>query len=492
MSIYKSYFNKSNTLLYNSYTNTARNPVVELFYGRLTNIGVPYGFSRYIFDIDLTKLQQKISDKTISVDCNGYSGLTHTLRMTNTSSFDEELLNDKTSQGRRRATSFDLILYRIPKTSGSTGTPQTWDSGVGYDYYNYGITNLNDRSFSERPTNWFERSTIDSWSTDGIYNNTNSLSGGVNYSAITIIDTQHFEFGNEDIEFDMTNEINSILSGGTTGVTGWGISFLPQVENISGLTENYSVGFFSPQTQTFYEPFLETSYDDLIIDSRSSFHADFNNSLYLYIYDNGSPVNLDTNPTVDILDADGEIVGSFSSLTTCNVTKGVYKVDVNGLNPTSVPCLYYDVWKGLSIGGVSLSDHENEFAILEKTNRYQIGTTTQEPKIYGFSFDGIKQSEKVLNSDIRKVNVTIKQAYSSNSVLGNVKAYYRIYIREGINTEVQVQDWTRINKTNDGYYFIFDTTDKIPNEYFVDIKVESERNIDTYKREIQFQIVNKK
>ncbi len=93
MSIYKSYFNKSNTLLYNSYTNTARNPVVELFYGRLTNVGIPYGFSRYIFDLDLTKLQQKISDKTISTNCYGYSGLTHILRMTNTSSFDEELLN---------------------------------------------------------------------------------------------------------------------------------------------------------------------------------------------------------------------------------------------------------------------------------------------------------------------------------------------------------------------------------------------------------------
>ena len=153
--------------------------------------------------------------------------------MTNTSFFDDELLNDKTSQGRRRATSFDLILYRIPQN-------QLWDSGVGYDYYNFQITNLNDRSFSQRPSNWYETTTISNWSTPGVYDNQNLSTGtGVNYSALTIIDTQHFEFGNEDIEFDMTNEINSILSGGTTGVTGWGISFLPQVENISGLTENY-------------------------------------------------------------------------------------------------------------------------------------------------------------------------------------------------------------------------------------------------------------
>ena len=150
MSTHKSYFNKSNTLIYNSYTNTSRNPIVELFYGRVDNVAVPLGYSRYIFDIDLTSLYDKINDKTISTNCYGYTGLTHTLRMTNTSFFDKDLLNDKTSEGRRRAISFDLILFRIPKTSGSTGSPQIWDSGVGYDYYDFGVTNLNDRSFSQR------------------------------------------------------------------------------------------------------------------------------------------------------------------------------------------------------------------------------------------------------------------------------------------------------------------------------------------------------
>jgi hypothetical protein len=493
MSIYRSYFNKSTTLLYNSYTNTARNPVVELFFGRLENVGVPYGFSRYIFDLDLNNLQDKVQEGYISTGCTGFSGITHTLRMTNTSFFDKDLLNDKTSQGRRRATSFDLILYRIPKTSGSTGSIQTWDSGVGYDYYDFGITNLNDRSFSLRPTNWYERTTISGWSTNGIYSNTNSVTGlGVNYSALTIVDVQHFEFGDEDIEFNMTNEINGVLSGSITGVTGWGISYYPQLENITGLTENYSVGFFSPHTQTFYEPFLETNYNDLIADDRNTFYAGNNNNLYLYVYENGNAVSLDNNPTVDILDNAGDVLVGFGNLSTCLVTKGVYKVSINGLTGTTVPCLYYDVWKGLSINGVSIDNQENEFALLKKNGNITIGTTTETPKLYGFNFDGIKQNEKILNTDIRKVNVTIKQAYTSNQPLNGVEAYYRIYVREGGKTEVQVQEWTRINKTSDGYYFIFDTTDKIPNEYFVDIKVSSDRNIDTYKRELQFQIVNKK
>ena len=492
MSLYKSYFNKSTTILYNSYTNTARNPIVELFFGRLENVGVPYGFSRYIFDLDLTKLQDKVSDKVISTGCTGFSGITHTLRMTNTSFFDKELLNTKTSQGRRRATSFDLILYRLPKTSGTTGNIQTWDSGVGYDYYDFGITNLNDKAFSLRPTNWYERTTISGWSTNGIYSNTNSAVGGANYSALTIVDTQHFEFGDEDIEFNMSNEINGILNGSITGVTGWGISFYPQLENISGLTENYSVGFFSPHTQTFYEPFLETNYNDLINDDRNNFYSGNNNDLYLYVYENGNAVSLDSNPTVDILDSSGEALTNFTGLSTCLVTKGVYKVTISGLIGTTIPCLYYDLWKGLYINGVSIDNQENEFVLLKKSGNITIGTSTETPKLYGFGFNGIKQNEKILNTDVRKVNVTIKQAYTASQPLNNVDAYYRIYVKEGGSTEVQVQDWTKINKTTDGYYFIFDTTDKIPNEYFIDLKVVSDRNIDTYKRELQFQIVNKK
>jgi hypothetical protein len=83
MSIYRSYFDKSNTLIQNSYTNTGRNPIVELFYGRVDNLNAPTGFSRYIFDLDLTDLQSRISDKIITSGCG--TNFTHTLRMTNTS-----------------------------------------------------------------------------------------------------------------------------------------------------------------------------------------------------------------------------------------------------------------------------------------------------------------------------------------------------------------------------------------------------------------------
>jgi hypothetical protein len=87
--------------------------------------------------------------------------------------------------------------------------------------------------------------------------------------------------------------------------------------------------------------------------------------------------------------------------------------------------------------------------------------------------------------------VIIKKEYTSKQLLNKIKAYYRVYVKEG-QTEVQVQDWTQVNKTPNEYYFIFDTRDKIPNEYFIDIKVSVNGEISTYKRQIKFQIVNKK
>jgi hypothetical protein len=111
--------------------------------------------------------------------------------------------------------------------------------------------------------------------------------------------------------------------------------------------------------------------------------------------------------------------------------------------------------------------------------------------LYGFDFSGIKQNEKIVNTDIRKVMVVIKQAYSSAYVLQNIEAQYRVYVREG-QTEVEVQGWTPINRTPNEYYFIFDTRDKIPNEYYVDIKVNTSGQKDTYKRQLTFQIVNQK
>jgi len=169
----------------------------------------------------------------------------------------------------------------------------------------------------------------------------------------------------------------------------------------------------------------------------------------------------------------------------------MYEISVPAITSDTVPCMYYDRWDNLKYNGEDLPVVENEFVLQKGENYFTIGTETQEPKMYGFDFNGIKQGEKILSSDIRKVNVTIKKAYTAKEMITNVDAYYRVYVKEG-STEVQVQDWTKINRAADGYFFMFDMRDKIPNEYYIDMKVVSDREVNTYKREVQFQIVNRK
>jgi len=485
MSINNSYFNRNNTIIYQDYANTGRNPVMQLFYGD-GGISNPIGYSRFIFDLDLTFLKEKVAEGIISLNC-GVSGMNHKLKMTNTSTFNQDLLNTSMPDGSLRATSFDLILFRIPQFDFDPNQPQYWDEGVGYDFSDYGDPFEFNKAYSDRPSNWYQTTTIKNWQVPGIYNNENL--GPVPYSAITIVDIQHFEFGNENIEFDMTNEINNILTGATTGHTGWGVAFVPQVENLTGLTENYAVGFFSRHTQTFYEPYLETTYDDLITDDRNNFIEGQTNKLYLYTYVNGNPIKLDTPPVVTIYDQNDDIVQS--GITSCMITRGVYEISVSGITATTIPCMFYDVWSGLSYNGISIANVENEFVLKSNSNYFQIGTSTQTPKIYAFNFFGIRQNEKIINTDIRKVTCIIRQAYSSNVVLNTVDAYYRVYVREG-QTEVEVQGWTPINRTPDSFYFVFDTRDKIPNEYFIDMKVVTDLNVDIYKQTLQFQIVNRK
>jgi hypothetical protein len=232
-------------------------------------------------------------------------------------------------------------------------------------------------------------------------------------------------------------------------------------------------------------------YNDIIEDNRNLFTLNKINKLYLYTYDNGNPLNLDFPPTVSIYDSIGNPIINLTGLTSCQRTKGVYEITIPPLTGYKTPCTFSDKWSDIYVNGFKINDITNNFVIYPYKNSIQIGTTSIEPILYGFDYYGIKQDEKIFNTDIRKVGVIIKKAYSTNYQLQNIEAYYRIYVKEG-TTEVQVQDWTKINKTTNEYYFIFDTRDKIPNEYFIDLKIESSGEINTYKKQIKFQIVNYK
>jgi len=503
MGFHRSYFNKNNTLLFNSDTNTGRNPIIDLYFGQSKENVRESGFSRYIFNIDLDLLKEKISDGIISTGCS--QSMTHTLNLINTITFNEDFINSFNSDNRKRASSFDLILFRIPLTSGNTGNLQDWDEGVGYDYSGkevitsrpYGFRVIDqpktDRAYSDRPSNWYKTTNISNWSEPGIYDNTNN-SNLVNYSSLTIIDEQHFDTGNENISFDMTDEINGILDGTITNVAGWGIAFKPDIENITGLTASYSVSFFSRHAMTFYQPYLQTKFDDIITDDRNNFVENRINKLYLYVHEDGDFKNLDENPTVTILDHNGDEIVGFQNLPTCLKTKGVYEVTIPTLINYPTPCQFTDVWKNIKVStdyGNDYPDVEQSFILRPVTSKVTTMFDKSNEDEFSFNFYGINNNEKILNKDIRKIGVNIRKAFTTNHSIPNVSVSYKCYVLEG-KTKVLINDWELLSKTDEEYYTLFDTRDKIPNEYFIDLKISHNGTVKTYNKILTFEIVPEK
>ena len=491
MSIHKSYFSRNNTIQTNSYLNTSSSPYTELYFGDQPRGEDENSFTRFIFDLNLSPLFEKIDNKEITFNCS--DDLKHTLRMKNTSFFDKNLSNGLWSNTRRRATSFDLFLYRIPLTLGIEGEIQEWDEGVGYDYVEdktvFGIDK--EKTVSDRPSNWFNRQTRKSWSHPGIYSNkNNSAIEGLNYSELEIIDIQHFEKGNEDIEFDMSIEINKIIRGEIERPSGWGISFLPDFENITGMTESYSVGFYTRNTQTFYEPYLDTKHYNLVDDDRLTFYEKKVNKLYLYSNVFGESVSLDKNPKVDLYDMNGELIEGYTDIDSCEIHKGVYEITINDLSYDNLPCMVYDVWKEISYGGNVIEDVENSFVLNPINEFLKINSKTNNNE-YSFSVSGIRNDEKIINTDVRRLDVVIKKSYTSKEIINKINVEYRVYVKEG-QTEVDVVEWSGLNRGSDGYYINFDTRDKIPNEYHIDFRIKSNHSVNTHKKQIKFQIVNRK
>ena len=144
MSRFRTYFSKNNCLIGDNYTNNSNNPAIEV-----STVDVDLkNQSRYIFDIDLTRLNEKIDSGVFN-----QNNVKHYLNMTNTIHYapDNNYINSFNSANR--ASSFTLDLYNIN---------EDWDGGNGYDIiYGSFITNTNAAS------NWYEKKTNELWDIAG-------------------------------------------------------------------------------------------------------------------------------------------------------------------------------------------------------------------------------------------------------------------------------------------------------------------------------------
>jgi hypothetical protein len=457
MSYFRSYFEKNNTIIKNSQVNTAKNPTTEIFYGS--------GFSKFIFKVDFSELKNKIDlgEYVINNDTK------HTLRLTNTIFGDETFLGAKRGSGRQRTNSFDIIVFKIS---------EFWDEGLGFDYEDggYDFTTGNE-TFDERPSNWFNRTTLNPWTTEGVYANTP-----------TIVTTMHFDNGNEDLDVDITQYVNGILVSGNTN-HGLGLAFAVLYQDITAEIDQ-SVAFFTKYTQTFFEPYVETYFNDRINDDRLNFVEKTIQNLYLYVTKGTNFYDLNTIPRVDILDSNNVIISGLNDLVPIKIKKGVYKVSF-GLN--GVLCdgkrFFYDKWKLLSLDGVSIGDVKQKFIPKPYTSLYTVGENQTELERYAIQYSGIKLNEKIIKGEKRKIVVKFRSINQPKTELFD-EVYYRMFIKEG-RTNVIVHDWTQLDVTNENSFTLF-TENYIPREYWIELKGKTHTEEIFYDDYIKFEIVSEK
>jgi hypothetical protein len=443
MSIFRSYFNNNASIIKNSVLNNSRNPVMQLVYG---DIGI---YSRYIFDIDLTSLTNNITNNGI---LSG-SVLSHKIKFTNTISFDKELIGGQFSDGSKRANSFDLVLFNIG---------ETFDNGSGYDFIPLTGETFFDNNFNTSAPNWYYKKTGVLWSQPGTY------TGNTPSSAIT---SQHFIDGNEDIVFDISNQINGILYSGQTN-NRFGIAFSGSIETLTADTL-YGVAFFSPYTNTFYQPYLETTINDTIIDDRNFFYLDKNNNIYFYSNVGGKFTDPDSISKVEIFDYEGILYQTFTGTSINKLKKGIYYVSLNVPSDTYPDLvLFTDKWSFIYSGKTKTV--ENEFALLNPDNYFDFsnGATNDyetDYKNFFFSYSGIRNEEVITNGEIRKIIINVRRLYGQHNNIP-LDLEYRIYVREGTD-EVDVVPFTLVSRDYANYFFNMDTSWFIQHDYYLDVKM---------------------
>ncbi len=475
MEIFKSFFSGDTVIQSGSKLNNAGlDEISEFWYNGVSATGSAT-YNRYIFGFDHTKIRNKYSDKTIM------SGnvISHKLFMYNTGSWDKRLLGQTDITGRQRASSFDMILSLIP--SGQTPFEEGVGKSLNYGSRNtdFGLTN----KLLDGPSSWNKRTAISNWTYPGVYSG--------NTPTNPIIASQHFSTGAENLEMNITETIENIISGKTPNSNFILALSGATYELMTGTTRQY-FGFHSKDSQTIYVPSIITTYSGTVLDSRKNFYIDKVNKLYLYTQKGRDLVNLDSVPTqVSIYDYDGNIFSAITGTNVNQLSKGIYWVNVLVPNSAStMPDLvqFSDVWSGITIDKITLPAIEMDFVLKKSSDYYNFGNQSSEPERFGFSFWGIKNGEKIKQGDIRKLFVIAKKEFNNEDDVVIDGLQYRLYIKQG-REQIDVISWTDIHRTFNNNYLTIDTSWLLEHEYFLQLKLKSNNTEHTLSDPLEFQVL---
>lgn len=527
------FLDKTNTIIEGTTKNVGLNPILSVGYGKFLMRGLVH--------FDLNEIKQLIDDKTF---CN-LDKLQFTLKMTNCFSVDnvpyEKKIPFTYSESLNRASSVSIMVFKLPCH---------FDMGRGYDYsddffimnknssfedtsnwyfakkmipwpYEMDNFNLEDSTLNISKSRYYDRNRAEYFSKEilkvaerigspdyewedakedlyEIANNRNfnsySLHGGIysneelydeyekfiNGEDSIVIGVQHFDFGNENLSIDITKYVLDCLSDECVNY-GLGISFVPYIERIGSDEKEFVINFFTDHTNTFFHPYIESSYNEYIEDDRESFTIGKTNKLYLYVNDDGNPVNLDQNPTCEI---NGNVYNSEQA------TKGVYFVEIEALSEEFEPAaIYYDKWSEIVLNGREIEDVELEFSTRPMEHKISINDMSFNKNILVPFLSGINDNENLNKGEIRNVVVEFREKFTTKKRHLTPKAEYRIYVKDGVR-ELDVINYTKVEKAFLENFFNIHTDDLIPNTYYVDIRVNSGKELIYFKNVLKFNIIS--
>ncbi len=507
------FLDKTATIIKNSETNTGLNPVVELNYGDAV--------TRIVLHFSEEQIKTMVEDKTIAQS----DKVEYRLKMTNCTSingvpYEKKLFYGNTSGVKSRASSFDILVMKLP---------QTFDEGRGYEFID--DTWIGDRrSFSMSGVNWFQSSNGKDWPEPGVYSPETIKWEYDKFSAgeeSLVVARQHFDFGDENLDVDITAYVNSVLNGESN--TGLLLCFTPVLEVLNGgakfievtklpegvTAETYTempstkditvpdyfylvdasgetlykktipeieqqyVGFFTDHTNTFFHPYLEVDYKEYIFDDRETFFSGKSNKLYLYSSIEGEPINLDEIPVCEIGNG---VYG------VCQVTKGVYCANVSLIAKDNQ--ILYDVWRNLKYQGQDLGETEMEVVVLPSAKHFNVSSGSIKVPHIVPSVYGINDDENVSQEDVREIVVDFRKKYTTNERATTNKSFYRLYVKNG-NQQIDILNgYQPIEHSFLHNYFILYAQDLVPGKYYVDIKVLEGREEMFYEDVLHFNIRN--
>lgn len=434
MSIIRTYFTKNNTIITDNRINNSQNPVTEISYGLNNNV------SRFLFDVDLDKLK----DRILSIGLDSNKIVSHKLKMQNTVHEYEQYLGgyfrDKETQ---RTSSFLLDLFKVD---------EEWDEGNGYEFY-YNENEPLNPIYSA--SNWYYKKTNEEWETEGYFNTGDTQ----------IINSQYFDNGNENIDMDVTEYINDYIYSGNTTHKGFGLKFDNELESL--ITKyRQAVAFHTKYTHTFFKPYIETVIDDNIVDDRDRFYIDEDNYLYLFYKEKGVYKDIIVN-NVTILDYNGEITENFTFNNIEKIKNGIYRVKYN-VDSNNYPdrVIFYDNWD-VSVDGVS-KNIKQRFYIKPNINYYDFNNNSLNPDNFHITINGIKQDEVIKNNQSRFISLDVRKLYEYDD---DLELYYDLYIKLSGEHRIDVIKDELINRYNNKHGFEINFDWLVSQEYYLDIYI---------------------